>query len=105
MCKAIVLSSKGATTVTYCTQCSTHYIWQHSYLLTFTTAEYKHFCMDVTDKIGKESYYIFPDAIWRMVLRTPLPELLFTFTDEEWSDFHEALNEASFMQEIHQLLA
>ena len=104
MCKATVLSAKGATTITYCKQCCTHYIWQHSYLLTFNGAQYKRFVSRVADRIGREEYYVFPDGEWRTLLQTPMDELVFTFTQEEWKDFHQSLEEAVYMREVYQML-
>ncbi|QBQ42742.1 hypothetical protein [Sphingobacterium psychroaquaticum] len=104
MCKAIILSTNGATTVSYCKTCRTHYVWQNTYLLTFSLEQYNRFKSRVNDRVGKEDYYVFPDGEWRTVLKTPMDELLFTFTQLEWQDFCRTLQEASYMQEVYQLL-
>lgn len=104
MCKATVLSANGATTITYCKQCRTHYIWQNSYLLTFNGAQYQRFMARVEERIGREEYFVFPDGEWRTLMQTPLEELIFTFTQEEWENFYNSLQEAAYMHEVYQLL-
>ncbi|WP_225551493.1 hypothetical protein [Sphingobacterium bovistauri] len=58
---------------------------------------------EIRKKIGNEDFLAFPDEEERMFLPTPAPEILFTFTKNEWCDFTTALEEANYMREVYQL--
>jgi len=104
MCQSVILSSKGNTTVSYCPKCQSHYIWQNSFLLTFNPKQYESFLQEVKEKIGMEAFYAFPDGQARTMLTTPVYEIVFTFTEEEWQDFTSTLHEAHYMREVYQLI-
>ncbi|MFZ4862326.1 hypothetical protein ACL9RF_09080 [Sphingobacterium sp. Mn56C] len=104
MCKSTTLSSKGNTTVSYCSGCQSHYIWQNSFILTFNPAQYDCFLEEIKSRMGVEDFMKFPDGVYRMMLPTPMPEVLFTFSEEEWQDFTNALFEAYYMREVYQLI-
>lgn len=104
MCQSIILSTKGNTTISYCSQCQSHYIWQNSFLLTFNANQYTSFLGEIRSKIGSEEFVRFPDGDSRLLLTTPVYEILFTFTEDEWADFTGSLNEAYYMREIYQLI-
>lgn len=104
MCQSVILSSRGNTTVTYCSKCQHHYIWQNSFLLTFNSAQYESFLYEVKGKMGKEEFFSFPDGNTRTMLTTPVYEILFAFTRQEWYDFTDTLNEAYYMREVYQLI-
>jgi len=54
--------------------------------------------------VGNEEFLAFPDDEERMFLATPAPEILFTFTKEEWSNFTTALEEANYMREVYRII-
>jgi len=104
MCQSIILSSKGNTTISYCSHCQSHYIWQNSFLLTFNAHQYSSFLAEISNKIGLEEFVTFPDGDSRLLLTTPVYEILFAFTEDEWVDFTGSLNEAYYMREIYQMM-
>ena len=104
MCQSITLTTKGNTCVSYCRKCQYHYVWQKSYVLTFSGSQFAYFLDEIKLKIGKEEFLSFPDDEERMFLPTPAAEILFTFTKEEWRDFTTALQEANYMREVYQLI-
>lgn len=104
MCQSINLAIKGNTCISYCSKCHFHYVWQKSYVLTFSTHQFGFFMNEIRDKIGNEEFLAFPDDVERMFLPTPAPEILFTFTKEEWQNFTSALEEAAYMREVYQLI-
>jgi len=104
MCQSVILSSKGNTTISYCSKCRNHYIWQNSFLLTFNPTQYTSFLHEIKGKMGVEEFYSFPDGLPRTILTTPVYEIVFTFTEEEWQDFTSTLHEAYYMREVYQLI-
>ena len=48
--------------------------------------------------------HAFPDGQDRLVMRTPVNDVQFTFTMDEWEDFQAAMDEAVYMQEIYALM-
>jgi len=79
-------------------------VWQKSYVLTFSAVQFQFFLEEIRAKVGHEEFLSFPDDEERMFLPTPAPEILFTFTKEEWYNFTAALEEANYMREVYQLL-
>lgn len=104
MCQSVILSTKGNTTVSYCIACKSHYIWQNSFLLTFNANQYESFLHEVKEKIGVEEFYAFPDGNIRTMLTTPVYEIVFIFTEDEWQDFTDTLSEAHYMRQVYQLI-
>lgn len=104
MCQSITLSSKGNTTISYCGKCQTHYIWQNSYVLSFTPFQYNSFVQDIKKRVGEEEFLIFPDGEERMLLATPLPEMFFTFSNDDWQNFIASLDEAYYMREVYKII-
>ncbi|MBE8714037.1 hypothetical protein [Sphingobacterium hungaricum] len=104
MCQSIILSSNGNTVITYCKKCRNHYIWQNSFLLSFNTPQFQEFVDGIRAKIGKEEYFLFPDGESRVLLNTPVFEITFTFSFDEWRDFTNTLEEARYMREVHELI-
>jgi hypothetical protein len=73
-------------------------------MLTFNPEQYESFMGEVQRKLGIEEFYSFPDGNTRIMVNTPVHEILFTFTEDEWQDFTNSLNEALYMREVYQLM-
>jgi len=52
----------------------------------------------------EECLFPFPNGDDRLVLRTPHSDINFSFSLEEWDNFHEAMEEAIYMQNIYQMM-
>lgn len=104
MCQSITLGSRGNTTISYCSKCRNHYIWQGAFILTFNSFQYDCFLEEINRKIGSEEFLGFPDGISRILLPTPVQEILFTFSEDEWRDFTTTLQEAYYMREVYQII-
>jgi hypothetical protein len=59
---------------------------------------------EISKKIGAEEFLGFPDGVFRVLLPTPVQEILFTFSEDEWRDFTSTLQEAYYMREVYQLI-
>jgi len=105
MCHSTILSSNGNTVVSYCKKCKHLYIWQQSFLLSFTLDQYHEFVAGIRAKLGKEEYFLFPDGDSRVLLNTPVYEITFTFSFEEWRDFTNTLEEARYMRDVHEIIS
>lgn len=104
MCQSTLLSAKGNSTISFCPKCQNHYICQSAYLLSFSQFQYDCFCQEVKKKIGNEEFLVFPNGESKMILTTPVQEILFTFTKEEWWNFTSALDEAYYMREVYRII-
>lgn len=104
MCQSMILSSKGKTIVSYCSVCDNHYIWQGTFVLTFTPLQFDCFLEEINNKIGAEDMFRFPDGFNRIVLPTPVQEIVFAFSEDEWSDFTTSLQEAYYMREVYRIM-
>jgi len=104
MCQATLLSSKGTSSVSYCPKCKNHYINHVSYLLCFTNFQYDLFYKEIKNKIGNEEFLTFPNDQKKIILTSPVEEILFTFTEVEWSNFTFVLDEAYYMREVYNII-
>lgn len=73
-------------------------------MLTFTLLQYDCFLDEINNKIGVEEIFSFPDGIRRVVLPTPVQEIVFTFSEDEWYDFTSTLKEAYYMREVYRII-
>jgi hypothetical protein len=104
MCEAKTLSQRGATMVSQCLQCKTINIWQNNVLLNFTPQQFADFRQFINDLDFEERSHPFPDKQDRAVLKTPVDHINFTFTEEEWEDLKDALDEGMYMQKVFDLI-
>ncbi len=104
MCQLTILSTVGETVVGYCFKCQKHYVWQNSFLLTFSAFQFESFASDIEAKNGGKEYFSFPDGIKRTFLETPIQEVLLTFTEGEWFDFGKAIQDSFYMRDIYNLI-
>ncbi|MGJ1263770.1 hypothetical protein ACR78F_10850 [Sphingobacterium spiritivorum] len=104
MCQSILLSEKGTTHVSLCNKCQTFYIWQSSFVLTFTRRQFETFVETTLSQGNNHCFVSFPDGEFRLLLNTPCPEIVFNFRKEEWDDFVEALTESFYMQEVYSMI-
>jgi hypothetical protein len=104
MCDAKILSQKGASVISRCSECRCVFIWNHNLILSFTPEQFIQF-RDFSVELDFVTHsFPFPDGQERMVMRTPSSDIQFTFTTEEWEDFHAAMEEAVYMQEVYSLM-
>jgi hypothetical protein len=84
-------------------QCRCVFIWNHSLILSFRQSirQFREFATEL-DFTGHS--FPFPDGQERVVMRTPTNDIQFTFTADEWEDFHAAMDEAAHMQEVYALM-
>jgi hypothetical protein len=104
MCQTLVLSRQGKVTISQCMECKILTLWLHNLLLNFSPEQFKSF-KDFTSQLDiEESMFPFPDGEERLVLRTPNKDICLSFTIEEWEDFHTAMDEAEYMQDIYRII-
>lgn len=73
-------------------------------MLSFQEKQFVCFKKNTTSADFEENFYRFPDGEERLILHTPNPDICFSFTEDEWTDFAIALEEASYMQCIYKLV-
>ena len=73
-------------------------------MLTFSPKQFLAFKKFTESPDFNQSFYHFPDGEERLVLRTPNSGICFSFTEDEWTNFYAAMEEAEYMQEIYQLI-
>ncbi|MGZ3874850.1 MAG: hypothetical protein ACXVJD_18160 [Mucilaginibacter sp.] len=104
MCDTKVLSHIGESVISRCAECRCIFIWHNNLILSFSVEQFVLF-RDFT--IGLEfndHSFPFPDGQERVVMRTPVNDLQLTFTTDQWENFHAAMEEAIYMQEIYSLM-
>lgn len=104
MCNKITLSKKGATHISYCAKCKHIYIWNGNIMLTFSPTQFLSFKKYTESPDFNESFYHFPDGEDRLILHTPNSDICFSFTENEWTNFYAAMEEAEYMQEVYHLI-
>jgi hypothetical protein len=104
MCEAKTLSQRGLTTVSQCLQCKTINIWQSNLLLNFTPQGFADFRQFITDLDFDERSHPFPDRQERAILKTRVDHINFAFTEDEWEDLIDAMDEAMYMQKVFDLI-
>ncbi|MES2810003.1 MAG: DUF6686 family protein [Bacteroidota bacterium] len=104
MCEAKTLSRRGDIMISQCFQCKTINIWQHNVLLNFTPQQFCDFRKFISDLDFHERSHPFPDMQERAILKTPVDHINFVFTEEEWYDMREALDEALHMQKVFDMI-
>jgi hypothetical protein len=104
MCDAKVLSQKGAAIVSRCNDCRALFIWNNNLVLNFTPAQFDKFRAFTRDLDIDEYTLPFPDGFDRVVMRTPSNDINLTFTPQEWDDFTEAMDEATHMLSVYELM-
>lgn len=104
MCDTKLLSQRGNTHISVCQRCRTYYIWQCNFVLTFDHNKFLDF-LDTVKRGGEDLFFTaFPDGDFRLIMKTPYPDIVFSFNEEEWQDFREALTESYYMHEFYLIL-
>lgn len=73
-------------------------------MLSFLEHQFVSFRKHTMEPDFQEKFYNFPDGEERLVLNTPNPDICFSFTEDEWTNFAIAMEEAAYMQSIYKLV-
>lgn len=104
MCDSKVISQKGVSVISRCAECRCIFIWNNNLILSFSPEQFTAFKDFSAELDFAEHMHAFPDGQDRLVMRTPVNDVQFTFTMDEWEDFQAAMDEAVYMQEIYALM-
>lgn len=104
MCVTKILSIKAATTITYCPGCNAFYILHNNLLLSFTKETFNSFQEELRHLSLEQNGLLFPGGLERIILRTPNPDISFSFGKEEFVLFKHTVDEAVYMREIYTLI-
>jgi hypothetical protein len=104
MCDAKVLSQVGASVISRCQECRCIFIWNNNLILSFSPEQFVQFRDFTVELDFNQHSFPFPDGQERVVMRTPVSDVQFTFNTDEWEDFHAAMDEAIYMQEVYSLM-
>jgi hypothetical protein len=104
MCDAKILSQKGAAMISRCSDCRGLFIWNNNVVLNFTAEQFNKFRNFTRDLIIDDYTLPFPDGNDRVVMRTPAADVNLTFTPTEWQDFNAAMEEATHMLAVYELM-
>ena len=104
MCKPTVIARKGLISVTQCIGCRMINIWNQGVLISFSFQQFDAF-LEATKDLEFDDYLeCSPEGTEIVVLATPYPDISLVFKREEWFNFFNALNEASYMQQIYNMV-
>jgi len=104
MCDAKVISQKNSVVISRCGECRCIFIWNNNLILSFSPEQFVQFRDFSADMDFEDHSLPFPDGQERVVMRTPVSDIQLAFTPGEWDDFHEAMEEAVYMQEVYTLM-
>ena len=104
MCDAKVLSHVGESVVSRCGECRCMFIWHNNIILSFSTEQFVQFKEFAAELAFTDHSFPFPDGQERVVMRTPVNDVQLTFTTEQWENFHAAMDEAVYMQQVYDLM-
>ncbi|MFD1628711.1 DUF6686 family protein [Pseudopedobacter beijingensis] len=102
MCPTILLSQKDQTVISYCPECKRTYIWHKSLMLTFENKQFLAFKKYI--KNSDHTFLAFPDDEERILISTQHSQVNLIFSENEWTCFLTAIEEAEYMHEVYQLL-
>jgi len=104
MCDTKVLSQVGESVISRCAECRCIFIWHNNLIISFSTEQFNQF-RDFTVELDFTAHsFPFPDGQERVVMRTPVNDVQMTFTTEQWGNFHSAMDEAIYMQQVYDLM-
>jgi len=104
MCDTKVLSQVGESVISRCAECRCIFIWHNNFIMSFSTGQFIEFKNFAEELEFNAHSFPFPDGQERIVMRTPVNDLQLTFTTEQWENFHAAMEEAIYMQEVYSLM-
>jgi len=79
-------------------------IWHANLLLNFGRKEFLSFNKVIHSLNFWDHSHPFPDGSERIILRTPNPDISFTFEETDFELFKEAVEEALYMSEVYALM-
>ncbi|MGA9651417.1 hypothetical protein [Pedobacter sp.] len=104
MCKTLVLAQNENITIAQCTNCKILNIWRSGVLMNFSFKQF-HVFYKATERLEFDNYLENrPDGKEVVILSTPFPDISLVFTREEWREFFEKMEEASYMQRVYELV-
>lgn len=104
MCKTLVLAQNENITIAQCCNCKVLNIWRSGLLMNFSFAQF-HAFHQATERLEFDNYLENrPDGKEVVILSTPFPDISLVFTREEWHEFFEKMEEASYMQRVYELV-
>lgn len=104
MCDTKVLSQIGESVISRCAECRCIFIWHNNFIMSFSAGQFIEFKNFAEELEFTAHSFPFPDGQERIVMRTPVNDLQLTFTSEQWENFHAAMEEAIYMQEVYSLM-
>jgi len=104
MCDSRVLSHVGESVISRCTECRCMFIWHNNLILSFSIQQFMQFKNFAADLSFDAHSFPFPDGQERVVMRTPVDDVQLTFTTKQWENFHAAMDEAAYMQQVYDLM-
>lgn len=104
MCKTLVLAQNENITIAQCCNCKILNIWRSGILMNFSFEQF-HVFYKATERLEFDNYLENrPDGKEVVILSTPFPDISLVFTREEWHEFFEKMEEASYMQRVYELV-
>lgn len=104
MCNPIVLKSTPTTHLSQCVECKTVFLWHNNFVINYTIPEFDAFRQIVNTSVFENNALSFPDDIERILLRTPHESMNLTFTQEEWINLKDVLDEGQFVLQIYEMM-
>ncbi|QHS60940.1 DUF6686 family protein [Chitinophaga agri] len=104
MCSIRQLCNKNSAQISHCANCQTVYIWHNNLLLNFSPHDFQLFHETMQQQEFYDCSMMFPDGEERIIVHSPCRDISFTFTQPEWMDMKEAMNQAILLQQVYDLI-
>ncbi|PVY38372.1 MULTISPECIES: DUF6686 family protein [Pontibacter] len=104
MCDTRTLSSKNNTYISHCVGCRSVSLWHNNLIVSFTPEQFFAFSNLIRRYSFADGAMPFPDELERIMIRLPHKDFTMAFTEAEWVNLGEVVEEALYMRQIYEML-
>lgn len=104
MCDIRTLCIKNTAQISHCMHCQTVFIWHSNLLLNFSPQDFQFFRETMNRQDFVDCCMVFPDGAERVIIHAPCKDISFTFTQDEFNDLRDAIDEALLLQQVYELI-
>lgn len=104
MCEIKGLSAINEIVICHCVHCKVVFFWNKNIIINFKQEEFRNFSRSIERIEFEQAAVVFPDERERVIVPTADSNINLSFDKEEWKDVQAAMQEASCMQEVYELI-
>lgn len=104
MCNPILLKSTPTSHLSQCVECKTIFLWYNNIVINYTLSEFDTFRQILARTSFESNSLAFPDEVERVIVRTPHASISLTFTQQEWSNLKDVMDEGRFVLQFYEMM-